>query len=269
MFKFFFTGALKKHILPANTANRATTQQFLEIEDIQDDLIILKNGACSLVLRVTAINFGLLSEEEQDAIIYAYAALLNSLTFPIQILIMSQKKDISSYLKLLISQEAKLKNQLLLKLMVRYRSFVEEIVKKNEVLDKKFYIAIPFSPLEMGLSSGISQSFGPKNKLPAPKQQIIEKAKVSLLPKKDHLVSQIGRLGISAKQLSSQELIKLFYGIYNPESVGQTMPRPKDYTQPIVETMVRQSPDLSPGATNQSVTQSVGQSINQPNQSHK
>ena len=79
---------------PAKIAIRASTQQHLDIEDIQDDLIILKDGSCCLVIAATAINFGLLSEREQDATIYAYAGLLNSLTFSIQIVIRSQRKDI-------------------------------------------------------------------------------------------------------------------------------------------------------------------------------
>ena len=87
----------------------ATTQDHLDVETIQDDLVILKNGICSVVIQASAINFGLLSEEEQDATIYSYAGLLNSLSFPIQIMIKSEKKDISAYLELLSTQEKKLK----------------------------------------------------------------------------------------------------------------------------------------------------------------
>ena len=86
---------------------RATSQEHLDIEDIRDDLVILKDGSAVLVISTTAINFGLLSEREQDATIYAYAALLNSLTFSIQIIIRSQKKDISGYLRLLDQAEAR------------------------------------------------------------------------------------------------------------------------------------------------------------------
>ena len=86
----------------------ATTQDHLDIETIQDDLVILKTGICSIVIQASAINFGLLSEEEQDATIYAYAGLLNSLSFPIQIVIKSEKKDISAYLELACSMEVAL-----------------------------------------------------------------------------------------------------------------------------------------------------------------
>ncbi|PJC76494.1 hypothetical protein CO010_02510, partial [Candidatus Shapirobacteria bacterium CG_4_8_14_3_um_filter_39_11] len=80
---------------------RASTQEQLPIEEVIDNMVLLKDGSCAIVMSVSAVNFDLLSEREQDAIIGAYGALLNSLTFPIQILVRSQKKDISSYLDLL------------------------------------------------------------------------------------------------------------------------------------------------------------------------
>ena len=129
---------------PLKIPIRASTQEHLEIEDIRDDIVIMKDGSCCLVLLTTAINFGLLSEKEQDATIYAYAALLNSLTFPAQIVIRSQRKDVTAYLKLLDREMAKQTNKLLKEQIQKYRNFVEEIVKKNNVLDKEFYVIIPF-----------------------------------------------------------------------------------------------------------------------------
>src|SRR3989339_1646213 len=102
----------------------ATTQDHLDIETIQNDLVILKTGICSMLIETSAINFGLLSEEEQDAIIYAYAGLLNSLSFPIQIVIKSEKKDISAYLELLGLQEKQLKNHVLKDRMSKYRQVI-------------------------------------------------------------------------------------------------------------------------------------------------
>src|SRR5689334_13741750 len=102
----------------------ATTQDHLDIETIQDELVILKTGICSMVIQTSAINFGLLSEEEQDATIYAYGGLLNSLSFPIQMVIKSEKKDISAYLALLATQEKKLKDPILQGRMKEYRQFI-------------------------------------------------------------------------------------------------------------------------------------------------
>jgi len=199
---------------------RATTQEQIPIEDFQDDLVILKNGACCLILAVTALNFSLLSEPEQEATIYSYAALLNSLNFTIQILVRSKQKDISSYLSILLEEETKQKNPLLLNQIKKYRKFIEETIKRNNVLDKEFFVIIPFSAVELGVSQAITGSLLPKKTaLPFPKNYILEKAKINLGPKRDHLIRQFARIGLSAKQLPTKELISLFYEIYNFEQV--------------------------------------------------
>jgi hypothetical protein len=90
---------------------RGSTQQFIEIEDIMEDIVILKDGSCCLVIETTAVNFGLLSEEEQDALIYAYASFLNSLSFPLQVLILSKRMDISSYIERVAKHEESQTNE--------------------------------------------------------------------------------------------------------------------------------------------------------------
>jgi len=205
---------------PAQIPIRASTQEQLPIEDIKDNLVILKDGSCALVLAVSSVNFDLLSEREQEAIIFAYGALLNSLTFPIQILIRSQKKDISSYLDLLEKQEIKKTGSPLLeKLINSYRKFVAEMVKKNNVLDKKFYVVIPFSVLELGVAKNLTSLLVPSRSLPYSKDYIIQKAQVSLSPKKDHLIKLFSRNGLTARQLETPELTRLFYEIYNGETL--------------------------------------------------
>lgn len=220
---------------PLKIPIRASTQEHLEIEDVRDNIIILKDGSCCLVLATTAINFGLLSEKEQDALIYAYAALLNSLTFPIQIIIRSQRKDVSSYLKLLDAEIAKQTNKLLREQMEKYRKFIEDTVKKNNVLDKSFYVIIPFSTLELGAAKALGTIVSRKKGLPFPKDYILERAKMNLFPKKDHLVRQFNRLGLKTKEVSTQEAIQLFYDIYNPSSGFQRLAAGEEYTTPLVQ----------------------------------
>lgn len=223
---------------PLKIPIRASTQDHLDIEDICDDLVILKDGSCCLILSVSAVNFGLLSEKEQEATIFAYAGLLNSLTFPIQILIRSQKKDVSSYLRLLQTEENKQKNEKLKMQIQKYRAFIEATVKENKVLDKKFYIIIPFSSLELGIKSA-ADVLGKKT-LPYPKDYILNRAKNSLFPKRDHLIRQFARLGLKAEQLNTHQLIELFYRIYNPESVGVSPEQAgAEYTRPMVETRIK------------------------------
>lgn len=225
---------------PLKIPIRATTQDHLEIEDVADNIIILKDGSCCLILSTTAINFGLLSEKEQDATIYAYASLLNSLTFSIQIVILSKRKDVSSYLALLDKEIEKQANRLLLEQMRKYRRFVEETVRKNNVLDKMFYIIIPFSSLELGVSQTVGTMFKKrKNGLPFSKEYVLERAKINLLPKRDHIVRQFGRLGLKIREVKTQEAIQLFYDIYNPESAGiQRLTVGEEYTTALVQPAV-------------------------------
>lgn len=193
---------------------RSTTQIFTEIEDIDRDLVMLTDGSCAMVLTSSAVNFGLLSEKEQEALIYAYAGLLNSLSFPIQILIKTQHKDISSYLELLEEQEHKQKNPKMVANIRSYRTFVAATVKEKEVLDKKFYFIIPFSALELGASTKVL--FGSKKRgLPYEKNYILEKASMTLAPKRDQIIRLLHRLGLQANQLNTQKLIKLFFQSYN------------------------------------------------------
>jgi hypothetical protein len=203
-------------------------------------LVVLKDGSCALILQVTAINFGLLSEGEQDAIIYAYAGLLNSLTFQIQILIQSNIKDISDYIRLVREQESKQKKPLLLGQLKQYRQFVESTVRENRVLDKKFYVIIPFTALELGLTKTIAGDIKKKRpaKLPYPLSYILERAKFNLIPKRDHLTRQFGRIGLQSRQLNTQQILELFYTLYNRESVGQKFLSSQEYGQPIVQPAV-------------------------------
>jgi len=223
---------------------RATTQQQLPLEDIQDDMFILKDGSCGIILSVSALNFSLLSEQEQDATIYAYSALLNSLTFPIQIVIRSKRKDISSYLTLLLEEETKQKNPLLLNQIKKYRKFIEEMIKKNNVLDKEFYVIIPFTALELGAPQAVTSSLRPKKAgLPFPKNYILEKAKINLSPKKDHLCRQLARIGLATKQLNTTELTSLFYEIYNSEQAETQKISPENQFQ---SPLVRSAKQITP-----------------------
>lgn len=180
-----------------------TTQQHLPIKDVSEDILILKDGGGALVLSVSAVNFGLLSDREQMAIIYAFAQMLNSLNFSIQIVIHSKRLNISSYLELLDSAQKLQTNQLLATMISQYKQFISATIKDLEVLDKKFYIVIPLFSLELGLTSS--------------KENLKQKIKTVLLPRRDQIIRQLNRVGLSAAQLSGQELIRLFFDIYNGE----------------------------------------------------
>lgn len=208
-----------------------STQNHLPIEDIKNDVLILNDGSMAVVIQTSAVNFGLLSENEQLAIISAFAAMLNSLSFMIQILIRSKRLDISAYLKLLDESLAKQVNPLLAQMMVRYRNFIENTIRENEVLDKQFYIVIPVSYLELGLVKASDNNF--------------QKAMTVLMPRRDHTIRQLARIGLKATQLKTKELITLFYDIYNEQSQLDQIPAAEKQTatQPNSPTATPPPPD--------------------------
>lgn len=193
---------------------RSSTQLFTEVETIDHNIVMFTDGSCAMVISATAVNFGLLSEKEQDAIIYSYAGLLNSLSFPIEILIRTQHKDVTAYLQTLEDQEKKQKNPKLVTAIHGYRLFVAATVKEKDVLDKKFYLVIPFSYLELGVSANVLLG-GKKRGLPYPRQYIFERALTVLTPKGDHMISLLNRIGLQAKQLTNEQLARVYYEIYN------------------------------------------------------
>ncbi|KKP46506.1 MAG: hypothetical protein UR39_C0010G0017 [Candidatus Woesebacteria bacterium GW2011_GWA1_33_30] len=195
---------------------RSTTQDHLPIADIKDDIVLFKDGGASIVLESSSLNFGLLSEKEQQAVVAAFAALINSLSFSMQIVVRTQRKDISGYINFFDRESAKIVNPKLKAITEDYRHFITDSIKKKTVLGKRFFIVIPFSALELGVTKS-AQSIFKKGPLPFPKDYVMKKAKITLFPKRDHLIRQAGRLGLRLKQLTTNELIDLYYGINNPE----------------------------------------------------
>lgn len=251
----------------------ASTQEHLPVEDIVEDIVILKDGSAALVLQTTAVNFGLLSEKEQDATIFAYGALLNSLSHPIQILIRSKRTDISSYLEQLEDSFAKQTNPALKSQIGKYIEFVKTTVQKGKVLDKKFYIIIPFSFLEMGAAKAVAGFAKRKKKASVyPKEYIIEQAKINLYPKKDQLLKQLTRLGLKGQVLTQPELVELFFDIYNPAAVGaqKITAEAGTYTGPIVEPAIAAPPQAAEGPAANEESRSAPlegpEQMNQPEQ---
>jgi hypothetical protein len=195
----------------------ARTQDHLPIADITNDIVVYKDGGAALVMESTSLNFGLLSEKEQAAVIAAYAAMINSLSFSVEIMIRTQRKDISSYINFLDEKAKKLTHPLLIKLMSEYKGFILDSVKKKNVLGKRFFIVLYLSPLELGVGKTVKALTKRSGPLPYTKSYVIKKAKITLYPRRDHMIRQAGRLGIKFRQLTTAELIDLFWAIYNPE----------------------------------------------------
>ena len=200
----------------ARARAKASTQDSLAVKQIADDLVINKNGSVSMVIQTSSINFELLADYEQDNKIYAFAGLLNSLSFRIQILIRTKRIDISNYLDYLDEQKQRAMSDGLRKQLDIYTVFVQKLIIQNEVLDKSFFIVIPYTYTSMATINPL----GGKKDADTPQDQnletVLEKAKIYLYPKRDHILKQLGRMGLTGHQLTNKELITEFYSIYNP-----------------------------------------------------
>jgi len=225
----------------------STTQEYLDVYDITNDMVILKDGVVSIIMQIGTMNFSLLAEQEQDAIMYTYGALLNSLNFPIQINIQSTIKDASRYLRLLDNQIKNSESRAKAQLIGEYRDFVANLIRERNVLEKKFFVVIPTNAAEMGLYTADSVLPG-KTKFDInnfEKTVLIEKAATILDPRRDHLISQFNRIGLFARQLDTQEIIQNFYINYNPESMeGQEVTNSESYTTPIVRASISSEQNL-------------------------
>ena len=196
-----------------------TTQEHLDIEDIRDNLVVCKNGQVSLVLETTAVNFDLLSEKEQESKILAFAQLINSLNFYLQILVRTERTDVTKYIELLGEEARKQKNNALKRQMEIYIEFIKNLTVNNEVLDKRFFIVISSLAASVIKTNPFKQLFGKEEKI-VNINPIVDRATGILIPRRDHLIKQLQRMNIFARQLDTDELIKLFYASYNPDTPG-------------------------------------------------
>lgn len=215
----------------------ASTQSYLDIEEIHNGVVILKNGGMRMVLMASAINFNLKSEAEQNAIIYSFQSFLNALGFPIQIVMQSRRLDLSGYLAKLRDKEKQTQNALLRTQMDDYISFVERLLTVANIMEKNFYVVVPYDPISLKKESVIDKIF---NIFPGQKRkkEIIdfENFRKELAERTTVIASGLGGMGIRAVQLNTQELAELYYSSYNPESaVRQKIYSLSDIMAPIVE----------------------------------
>jgi hypothetical protein len=188
-----------------------STQKFTEVVDFIDNVVIFEGGNASMIIEITASNFALLSQREQDTRIFSYASLLNALSFPVQILIRNKRMDITSYLKELDEIEKNSKATQLKTHIKLYRTFVHEMVTVNVVLNKSFYIVLPYNSLEAGVGGAAQATQKRANQV----LDFANKAQRSLQTKASSVLSQLQKFAMSARILEREDLIKLFYDIYN------------------------------------------------------
>lgn len=207
-------GAAKKN--PASS-----TQTYLRIAEIRDDTVVLKNGGLRSILRVSSINFNLKSEEEQNSIVYSYQGFLNTLEFPIQIVVRSKKLDIDNYLDKLKKIGEKQTNPLLQTQTYEYVEYIAKLVEYADIMEKDFLVVVPVDPLrnqKITIVQKFFQSMNAKDSYEAIKRRHdeFEQLKKTLVQRTSSVKVGLENCGLKAEQLTTKDLIELFYNIYNP-----------------------------------------------------
>jgi hypothetical protein len=220
----------------------------LQIAEIRDGIVIMSDGTFRAVVMCKAINFDLMSPQEREAIEFAYQGFLNSLNFPIQIFMRSEKVDLKPYLKKLAKIRAEQDNMLLGLLMEDYITFLDAIAQQTNIMDKQFYIVISYPDPNQDVRSTIKQStgffrgmadlFGSKDKTPhvVIDEKVLEEAKTHLRNRVHAVIEGLQQCSIQSIPLDTQELIELYYNVYNPDTAThQHLGKFEELSTPIIE----------------------------------
>ena len=198
-----------------------STQTYLRISEIRENTLVLKNGGVRAVLRVSSINFNLKSEDEQNAIIYSYQGFLNTLEDPIQIVIRSKKLDIDNYIDSLKEKANKQPNALLQKQTNDYIEYIQKLVEYTDIMEKEFYVVVPQDPYQIEKSSFLARWFrfinakDTYNEIKDRRKQFDELRK-KLSQKVSSVRIGLENCGLQVEELTTKDLIELFYQTYNP-----------------------------------------------------
>lgn len=212
-------------LLSKKKSGGLSTQRYVDVEEVHDGVLVLKTGALRAVLLVSSINFDLKSSEEQDAIIAQYQNFLNSLDFPVQIVVQSRRFNIDPYIDLLREKEAQQANELLRFQMKEYQSYIKKLTEVSNIMSKYFYVVIPFSPVESvngGFFGKMGDIFNPK-KTVGLKSELFDTYRTQLMQRVEHVIAGLSPIGVRATALQTEELIELLYNSYNPSLFAATV----------------------------------------------
>lgn len=197
----------------------ASTQRFIDIAQIQDDVVVMKDGTLRAVILTSSLNFSLKSEQEQNATVSSYVQFLNSLKFPIEIVIQSRRLNIENYLASLDQKYREQTNDLLKLQIADYRNFVAELIELGEIMSKRFYVIVPFAPSQdqqRGFMDRLQALFIPATKVTLQRKKFLERRK-QLMQRVDLVLSGLQGMGLNSLVLKTQNLIELYYESYNPD----------------------------------------------------
>ena len=191
------------------------TQQFLELDEIKEGVVILKDKTLRGIMMISSVNFALKSEQEQQSIIFQFQSFLNTLDFPLEITMQSKKLNISNYLDKLNQMREAEENQLLKVQIREYGNFIRKIISGGSIMSKNFYATVPFNFGE--LRSVPAQKKQKEESAEIIKEERFQRAKSQLLQRMQFASVGLKRCGLQCVALSTAELIELFWGLYHPE----------------------------------------------------
>lgn len=202
------------------TPGAPSTQNLVSIQEIRDNVVILKDGSMRTIIEVSAINFELRSEDEQIAIIQNFQKFINSIDFPLQINIVSRRLYIDNYLKLANEASGQLDNELLRIQASEYMKFIKELSSLTNIMSKKFYIVVPFYifevPTKAGMFDSIKSVMGSAVKTQAISEEKFALYKNQLMQRSELIFGGLVGLGLRTRLLERDEMVKIFYDFYNP-----------------------------------------------------
>lgn len=197
------------------------TQRYLDIAEIREDVVVMKDGTLRAVLLVSSINFALKSEDEQQATVQGYMQFLNGLEHPIQVVIQSRRMNIDGYMAQLKKQEETIQNELLKAQIRDYMSFVTELVELGEIMQKHFFVVVPYDPSETGekrksFVTRVQSALSPAKLLKLNAKQFNDRKSI-LLQRIANVSAGLQSMGLQVAMLDTQGLIELYYTCYNPQ----------------------------------------------------
>lgn len=194
----------------------ASTQAYLDIAEIKENTVVMKDGSLRAVVVVSSVNFSLKSGDEQNALISAYQNFLNSLEFPIQILMQSRKLDIHAYLDKLSAVMQQQTNELLRLQTQEYIEYVGKLIEFASIMSKTFYVVIPLtnSSVKTGFLTRLTNLLSPANEITL-QQSDFEKSREEMGKRVNQVVGGLSGMGLKCIPLNTEELVELMYNSYN------------------------------------------------------
>lgn len=192
------------------------SQDFVAIKDIKNGVVILKNGQMCSVLLASSINFALKEIDEQQAILVQFQNFLNTLDFSIQVYVQSRRLNIEPYIAQLAAREKEQFNDLMLVQLREYINFIRTFTTEVDVMSKSFFVVVPYTPSPIDIKKGITNLFSPDKKNMVPADLQFEEQVMQLNQRMSVVEQGLNRIGVRTVALGTDELVELFYHIYNP-----------------------------------------------------